>query len=401
MKRFLLLAVSALVLIGCVHRETPSVFPPPPRQAALVKSDYSQIPGWVTADFSPALAAFRASCREIDKRPDSRAMGGAGFAGTAADWREPCRMAAIADSQAASTFFRQYFAPFVVRPPVAAPALFTGYYEPSIAARSAPEGAFRIPVYGRPADLVDVNLGDFRPAWRGERTAGKVVAGRLVPYASRAEIDAQGLKAPVLFYTDSAVDLFFLQIQGSGRALFADASMMRVSYDGQNGHPYTAIGKTLLQRGALNRDELSLFTIKAWLKANPLDAQAVMETNASYAFLKLEPLGDAHVGAKGAEGVPLTAQASVAVDPLFHAFGTPIFLDAAMADGRPLRSLFVAQDRGGAIRGAARADIYFGYGPVAEAKAGPMKSGGQMFVLLPLAAADRLGAKTVLGEAVP
>jgi len=211
-----------------------------------------------------------------------------------------------------------------------------------------------------------------------------------VPYADRAEIDAKGVpNAPVLFYTDDRVAFFFLQIQGSGRAVFEDGSTARVAYAGENGHAYTAIGRSLIADGALKREEVSLQTIRAWLKANPQRAQAVMETNRSYIFFSEAPLDDANTGPKGSLGVNLTPLASVAVDPRLNVLGAPYYV--AAEGGDPVHAIAVAQDIGGAIRGPVRADIFFGFGPDAERRAGAMKGTGALYVLLPNALAAKIG----------
>jgi len=246
-----------------------------------------------------------------------------------------------------------------------------------------------VPVYGRPDDLVTVDLGQFRPSLRGEHLAGRVEAGRLLPYATRADIDARGLaKAPILFYADDPVGLFFLHVQGSGRVRFEDGSTARVGYAAQNGQPYTAIGKVLIERG-VPREDLSMPSVRAWLKAHPEEAPAVMERDASYIFFKEEPIGDPALGAKGTEGVPLTPLGSLAVDPRLHALGVPFFVSVP----GELNGLFVAQDTGGAIRGPVRGDIFFGFGNDAETRAGNLNRPGRLYVLLPKPVAERLGAR--------
>jgi len=184
--------------------------------------------------------------------------------------------------------------------------VFTGYYEPELFASRTRHGAFQTPVYGTPDDLVSVDLGAFRAKLRGERIAGKVEQGRLVPYATRAQIDAAGLpRAHILFYADNPIAVFFLHIQGSGRVRFDDGGRARVSYAAQNGQIYTPIGQTLKLRGALEPGKISMQSIAAWLRANPSVAREVMQTNASYVFFKEEPIGDPVLGATGGEGAAL------------------------------------------------------------------------------------------------
>ena len=214
----------------------------------------------------------------------------------------------------------------------------------------------------------------------------------------RAEIDANGLRqSKVLFYADDPVSVFFLHIQGSGRVHFDDGTSARVNYDAQNGQPYTAVGKTLIAMG-VPRDGMSMQVIRAWLKDHPADARRVMEADKSFVFFREEPVGDASQGAVGSEGVPLTPGASLAVDMRLHALGVPMFVSAVRPDSEPGRAdhrfdrLMVAQDSGGAIKGAVRGDVFWGFGADEESVAGRMRSAGKLYVLLPKPVAARLGA---------
>lgn len=359
-------------------------------QIQLTKTDFSDLAGWDHSDTGAAFSAFLRSCGEINRRPASQSAG-RGYGGTAADWQAACR-AAVAEKAAPKAFFARWFVPFTLT--ASTPSLFTGYYEPEIAVSRFKSATYQTPVYGVPSDLISVDLGAFRAKLAGERLAGRVEKGKLVPYASRSDIETKGLKtAPVLFYAADPVALFFLQIQGSGRALLPDGEQMRLSYAGQNGHPYTAIGKVLMDRGALARGTVTADSIRDWLKAHPEDAAAVMQTNASYVFFQAEKLGDATLGAKGSEGVPLTAGASIAIDPAYHPYGLPVFIATTRPDGTVWNSLYIAQDRGGAIRGAGRADLYLGVGSGPESLAGLMKQPGTMYILLPKSVADRLPSR--------
>jgi len=358
----------------------------------LTRVNFSDLPGWSAGDPKHAFIAFQRSCAMLTAQADETKVGG--YGGTVADWREVCAASTKSDANAARDFFEQWFAPLLVSAGDAKDGLFTGYYEPQLNASIARHGPYRTPVYGRPNDLVEVDLGQFREALKGERIAGRVEHHRLVPYADRAEIDAKGLKtARVLFYADDPVAVFFLHIQGSGRVAFDDGSKARAAYDGQNGHPYTAIGRTLITEGQLTKDKVSLQTIRAWLIAHPDDAGRVMETDASYVFFKLVPIGDPNLGAVGAQGVALTPGASIAVDTKLHPLGVPFFVTTTSpTTHQALNRLTVAQDTGGAIKGAVRADLFFGFGPDAETMAGLMKQTGRMYVLLPRALARRIKA---------
>jgi membrane-bound lytic murein transglycosylase A len=347
----------------------------------LSRASFGSLPGWQQADLEASLASFQRGCAVLLQKPDTTAMGGVGYAGTVADWRAACAQA----QGDARRFFESSFTPYAV----GGEALFTGYYEPQIKGRRSKGGAFQTPVYGLPDDLVRVNLGLFNSRLTGENISGRLEGHRLVPYATRAEINARGAAAPVLFYTDDPISFFFLQIQGSGRVTFEDGSTIRIGYAGANGQPYTAIGRTLIADGSLKREDVSLQSIRAWLAAHPDRAQAVMETDKSYIFFEERSMGDVALGSTGTLGAALTPQASLAVDARLHALGAPFYVAADGPD--TLHGLLVAQDTGGAIRGAARGDIFFGFGAEAERRAGMMKAPGRLYLLLPNGLAAKLG----------
>jgi membrane-bound lytic murein transglycosylase A len=229
---------------------------------------------------------------------------------------------------------------------------------------------------------------------------GRVANGQLVPFPTRAGIDADGLAdAPVLLYASDAVSVFFLHIQGSGRARLENGDVFRLAYAGQNGRPYTPIGRTLIENGELDRDHMSMQAIRAWLVAHPGDARRVMESDQSYVFFRELSLGDANLGSPGSESVPLAPEASIAIDPSVHALGIPMFVSTEAPSADPggadqsFNRLCVAQDTGGAIKGDLRADIFWGFGDRAEAVAGRMKSTGSLYVLLPKSLAGHMPAK--------
>lgn len=359
---------------------------PQPGPIKLAPSTFADLPGWQSANQAAALDAFRRSCTALATKSDSEPMGT--YGGTLGDWRQACAAAKSTASGKAKAFFEFWFTPVAVTAGRVSEGRFTGYYEPQIKGSRDKTGPYQTPVYGKPTDLIQVDLGAFRPTLAGERMAGKLDGSRLVPYASRAEIVSHGLKnAAVLFYTDDPIELFFLHIQGSGRVAFTDGTTARVAYAAQNGHPYTAIGKTLIARG-VPKDGMSLQVIRAWLKNHPNDAADVMNSDASYIFFAQADVGDPALGAKGAQGVSLTPKASLAVDTRTHGLGTPFYVTGPA----PLNRLLIAQDIGGAIRGIVRGDVYFGYGEKAEEQAGTMNQSGRFFALLPKPVVAKLKA---------
>ena len=361
---------------------------------------FAELSGWGASDPRSALEAFRRSCVALSTRPDDAAMGGLNYAGTMVDWREPCLTASAVSADSPETvraFFESQFVAYRLTQS-SGMGLFTGYYEPQLKGSRTQHGPYQTPLYGTPADLINVDLGLFRDTLKGQRIVGQVTNGRLVPYPARADIEGRGLpQAKPLLYVDDAIDAFFLQIQGSGRVVLDDGSVVRAAYAAQNGRAYTAIGAVLIQRGELKREEVSMQSIRAWLVAHPEEAPQIMNANASFVFFTEQALGDPSLGAAGAQGVPLTPGTSLAVDLSLHALGVPVWLestspnpDLAMPE-QTLERLMVMQDTGGAIRGPVRGDVYWGYTPDAASIAGRMRSEGRMTVFLPKAVAARLG----------
>jgi membrane-bound lytic murein transglycosylase A len=341
----------------------------------LEPAEFKDLPGWGEDALEAAVPVFLRSCPALTASPG--------------DWQAACAAAAKAargDRAAARRFFEANFQPWSVRNQRIPVGLFTGYYEPLLQGSRTRHGRFTVPIYSRPPELVMVDLGRFRDSLKGQRIAGLEVKGELLPYPDRKAIDAGALARRKLeiAWVNDPVGAFFLEVQGSGRIRLEDGHEIRVGYAAQNGHPYTSIGRELIARHALNAKDVSLQTIRAWLEAHPDQAREVMERNASYVFF--EKTGNA--GPFGAQGIPLTAGRSLAVDPTYHALGTPVWLVATSPSPHPgepdrkLHRLLIAQDTGGAIRGPIRGDVFWGFGPDAEAIAGRMKSRGKMWLLL-------------------
>jgi len=357
-------AMAALgVLAGCVQPPVAQIIQAPgaPPLAAI---DVTKLPGWESDKTSAALTAFIRSCQAIAVMPADQALGGTGLAaqsaGQAGEWQNACAGAAEVapgDDAAARSFFEQYFNAYQINEN----ALITGYFEPEYPGSKNLAPGYKVPLYARPHDPDLASL-------------------------PRAAIDDGALyrQAPVTAYLADPVDAFMLQIQGSGRVSLPDGETLRVGFDGQNGQPYTPIGRILVADGYLAANNVSYQTISAWLKAHPDQSQTIMEENARYVYMHpLGPLPDDE-GAPGTLGVPVTAGRSLAVDAADIPLGTPVYVSTTdPVTNAAIDRLTVAQDTGGGIHGAQAADLFFGAGPQAEAVAGRMQQNGNLFLLLP------------------
>ena len=384
------LPLTLLLLLAACQR-TPETEAP---ELRLEPVSYAELPGWEEDDPRPVLPAFLRSCAVLAKRDPERGFGRDPLFGSLGDWQAACREAAKLppDGDAVRRFFEARFTPYRVTDRGEAEGLFTGYYEPLLQGSTSPDDRFRYPLYRRPPDLVTVELGRFAPELDGKRIAGRLENGRLVPFPDRAAIEAGALagRGLELVWVDDPIALFFLHIQGSGQIQLTDGRRIRVGYDGWNGREYYAIGRALIERGEIPKEEMSLFAIRDWLEANPDEAQELMNANPSYVFFReLGDLADA-AGPLGSMGVPLTPGRSLAVDRRFLPLGSPLWLDTTAptpAGEVPLRRLMVAQDTGGAIKGPVRGDVFWGAGELAEYLAGHMKQRGRLYILLPKATA--------------
>lgn len=354
--------------------------------ASLRPAQWADLPGWEDDDLSGVLPAFLQSCRALS--------GGARWP----LWRAACEDAEKSrphgadDSARLRQFFESRFQPYLLaNPDGTTQGRVTGYYEPLLRGSRERSDVYAYPLLGVPPDLLTVDLSEVAPDLKNRRLRGRLQGRRIVPYFSRAEIVAReaAYAEQVLFWIDDAVELFFLQIQGSGRVRLPDGSIVRVGYADQNGHPFNSIGNVLLRNGELGPERLSMQGIRAWARVNPEKLDAVLNANPSYVFFR-ELAGDVNEkeGPVGALGVPLTPERSIAVDPRVVPLGAPVFLSTTYpASSKPLRRLMLAQDTGGAIRGAVRADFFWGFGNGPGALAGKMKQPGQMWLLLPPAVA--------------
>jgi membrane-bound lytic murein transglycosylase A len=287
----------------------------------------------------------------------------------------------------ARAFFETEYRPFDVVPAVGAP-FFTGYYEPEVAGSLTPTAEFQTPLYRPPPDLVEVGPGEAPQIDSLFRFALRTAAG-YTEHPDRAAIMNGALAGRdlELVWVADPVDAFFIHIQGAARIRLQEGGTMRVTYAAKSGHPYTPIGRVLIETGALSREEATMQGIRAWLAANPAEADAVMARNRSYIFFREAPVADDNLGPIAAAKVPLTPMRSLAVDRLQHAFHSPVWVETMLPDGAPFRHLTIAHDTGSAIVGPARGDIFFGSGDEAGAVAGAMRAGGRFVLLMPKGAA--------------
>ena len=331
------------------------------------------MPDWSEDNLAQAWDAFLQSCSALKNQ---------------LAWQPVCLTAEFfehKDNQHLRLFFELNFTPYqVLNADGSDEGLVTGYYEPLLYGSRTLSKRYRYPIYSVPDDLLVVDMGDVYPELKNLRLRGRVVGKKVVPYYSRAEIErgAPALNGRELLWVDDPVELFFLQIQGSGRVKLDTSEIVRIGYAEQNGYPYKSIGRLLVERGELPLEKASMQGIKNWGVQNPERLAALLNENPSYLFFRELPSN--LPGPIGALGVPLTAGRSLAVDPRNIPQGAPVYLSTTWPDSnKPLNRLMLAQDRGGAINGGVRADFFWGFGEEAANQAGKMKQTGKMWVLLP------------------
>jgi membrane-bound lytic murein transglycosylase A len=359
---------------------SPSPLPAPPISAVkfgevLRPATFAALPGWDKDDLREAWPAFLASCEVLWRTPE---------------WKEPCAKARDvnkSDGKAVRNFFEAFFTPHqVINPDGSDSGLVTGYYEPFLRGARKRAGAFQTPLHRAPEDMLRIDLASVYPELKTMRLRGRMNGNKIVPYYSRAELTQLNiLVGKELFWVDDPIEAFFLQVQGSGRVFLSDTKeTVRIAYADQNGHPYKSIGRYLVEKGEMTLDQASAQSIKAWYAANPLRQQELLNANPSYVFFKEEKITDPNKGPKGSLGVPLTPQRSIAVDTQFIPLGVPVFLATTQPNSDTiLQRLMMAQDTGGAIKNAVRADYFWGFGNAAGEQAGRMKQRGKMWVFLP------------------
>ena len=377
LKRLFLLFL-AIFLSGCIA--------PSPEPGIGKVLDWEELPGWQQDKHAEAWPALLQQCKVLPKKKPQ--------------WKKICLDADLLgdiDNKTARHFFETRFTAHQIIPSnkkdgSPGTGLVTGYYEPLLKGSLAPDDQYKYPLYARPEDLLRIELAEVYPELSKMRLRGRVVGNKVVAYHDRKAIDRvdSPLTGKELVWIDDPVAVFFLHVQGSGRIQLKDGSMMAVGYADQNGQPYSSIGKILIERGEIEREDISLFTIRKWLQQNPEQAQALLEENRSYVFFQMRE--NAKENPRGSLNIPLTPSRSIAVDPSNIPLGSPVWLDTSYP-GEPdhtLQRLTFAQDTGGAIKGYARADMFWGNGEMAEKLAGEMKQQARLYVLMPLDETDQV-----------
>jgi len=358
----LALALTAAAIVVYLPRGKPAPW------LTLMPAQYDQLAGWRDDSVAAALPAFLKSCAAVASRSAAAALDGrtkSGDFGTAGEWRPLCTAAEqlpTGDDKAARQFFETAFVPLLAGNNGDSEGLFTGYFEITLDGSRRRGGPFQTPIYRRPSD----------PA-----------------RFSRAEIEDGALNGQALeiLWVDNPIDAFFLEIQGSGRVRMPDRSIVRIGYDGGNGKPYVAVGRLLVERNILPREQVTMQTIRRWMAEHPKEGGELRRENPSFIFFR-EITGD---GPVGAQRVVLTPGRSLAVDRAFIPLSVPIWLEAQERFAKDkYRRLVIAQDAGGAIKGPVRGDLFWGHGSDAAAGAGAMNARGHYYLLLPRAVAARL-----------
>ena len=381
LNKFFILALLTVVT-GCSQTDTEKRLSDRP---LFVETDIDSLPGWNNDKVLNAFPALQKSCRSILKKLNRRQSSKKTLK-KHSSWQNVCDQ--ITTNSFGEDSFREFlkskFNAYQIRYRGSDEGLFTGYYEPTLDGSLKLSREYKTPIYPKPTDLIHVNLGEWKESLNNSRILGRVVGNKLKPYFSRSDISKGALDREItpILWLKSEIDAFFLHIQGSGRVVLPDGEVYRLGYAGKNGRKYYPIGRYLAEIGAIPKENISMQSIKKWLRENPGKKKDVMNMNPSYVFFRKLNGKD---GPIGAQGVVLTSGRSLAVDRHYSKLGAPIWLSANFEDeeGKKLQRLMVAQDTGGAIKGPIRGDVFWGSGKTAERLAGTMKAKGSMYVFYP------------------
>lgn len=397
MKKYLITLFTLLVLLAAgftawwFYKQ-----PPQPQPIKLMPRSFAELPGWRSTSVLKSLEAFQISCKAFLKQDPEKPVGSTKIELKAGDWHPSCRQALSISpltEQKARDFFQTWFSPVEFNDNKPVQGLFTGYYMAYLHGSMKKTDKYKIPVYGMPSDLVTVNLEKFDPTLKHRRLAGRIEGNQLLPYYTRAEINRGAIKgkARVLLWVDNPIDRLFMEIQGSGTIELPDGNMVYLGYAAQNGASYTPIARVLIDKGVMTKDNASMQHIKSYLEAHPQEMNKVLNKNKSFVFFHFLK----NNSAMGAQGVPLTAGYSLAIDRQWIPIGAPLWLSTSrptkiVDKDKPFQRLMIAQDTGGAIRGVVRGDVYWGAGDNATFIAGHMKNPGHYWLLLPKHTLERL-----------
>jgi membrane-bound lytic murein transglycosylase A len=353
---------------------------------------FKNLPGWSGTNVQQSLQAFQISCKAFLKMAPNEAVGSQVIHMTAKDWRPACLAALKIDIHSpnsaiqAKKFFETWFTPIVWFDNKPRYGLFTGYYLPFFPGNLSKTKEYSVPIYGLPSDLISIHLEDFDNNLPPRHLFGRVLNNQLLPYYTRAAINKGAIedKAPILAWVKSHIDRLFLEIQGSGTIELPDGKLIYLNYAGENGRRYTPIGRILVEKGVMTKENASMQGIRAYLEAHPKAIIPIINKNQSFVFFREL----SRPAALGAQGVGLTPGYSLAVDRKWIPLGAPLWLNTTRPSPKtkipvPLQRLMIAQDTGGAIRGVVRGDVFWGGGDKATFIAGNMKNQGIYWLFLP------------------
>jgi len=366
-KRSILFVITVLIFAGCSSATNNLIYNKQDiTQAKLEKANWNDLKGFNTDNLDKALKVFKKDCKQSEKYKKLE---------------DVCLKASV--SIDGIYFFKQNFQPYKLLSNNSDKGIITGYYEPLLQGSITKTSKFRYPIYNVPKDLIMVDVSDVYPELKKYKIRGKLVGNILIPYDSREDIESKDNKdneflKPICF-VDNKVDLFFLHIQGSGKVKLRDGSVLNIGYGEQNGRPYYAIGRKLINIGAIKKEDMSLQTIKKWLESNQTKMDKILNLNPSYIFFKTSKKD-----ATGSLGTQLVANRNIAVDTNYIPLGFPVFVNTINPiTKKSIDKLVIAADTGGAIKGEIRADFFFGNGFEAKELAGKMKQQGKLYILIP------------------
>ena len=371
-------ALALLILTGCFEKTTKL---PISGNVELRQTSFGALTGWQNDDFSQVIPVFAKNCQAIMKNTQPYIYN-AQIKISTKEYQAVCHRFAkqnITSGKDMKTFIEQNFVPYAISDGGQAEGKFTSYYEAVIRASKTKHGAYQYPIYGKPNDLIEINLRDFDAELPNTRLVGRIEKGKFVPYYNRRNIENSGIDAPVLMWGDDLVDIHFMQIQGSAVAQMDDGREVRIGFADSNGRKFKGIGSILIEKGQIKREDSSMPKIREWLRANPQKAQDLMAENERFIFQRITNAD----GPIGAMGISLSAGRSMAVDNRYIPLGAMMWLDSHNPDGGKIQKIVFAQDIGSAIKGVVRGDYFWGHGEEALYHAGRMNSVGKYYILAP------------------